>query len=231
MQLTLHKEHIGDCALIRCQGRIVVGEEIRALQLLVEPLSRQTKKVILHLAEVSFIDSAGVGTIVRLFGILRAHGSDLILCELSPFVKRVLEITKLLGVLPVYALEQEAIRCAPGIAQASKGGSAPAKIGIVCADSSHDVLAYLSAVLERSGYDVLTTRHPSDALTLVKVTKPKLLICGPGIQTNPVAIDKLRGGAAGVRFLLLPPDFSAAEAGEAGTNLVDQVRSLIAAKE
>jgi anti-anti-sigma factor len=231
MPLTLQPEKLGDVVVLRCQGRIVAGEEIRSLQLQVEPLSLQTRKVVLHLADVSFIDSTGVGALVRLLGLLRSHGSELNLCRLSPSVERVLQITNLLGVLPCYASEQEAIRASEEVPQFSSDAIAPTKTRIVCTDSSHEVLAYLSALLKRSGYDVLTTRHPSDALTLVKVTRPQILICGPGIQANQLAIEKLRSGAPSVRLLLLPSDFSTAEAGEAGTHLINQIRSLIDARQ
>ena len=148
--------------------------------------------MILDLADVTFLDSAGAGAIVRLFGVLRSHGCELCLCRLSPFAERVLKITNLLSVLPNYATEQEA-RQASRIGQAAPAhAAASAKTKIVCADTSHDVLAYLSALLERSGFEVLTTRHPSDAVTLIKVTGPRLLICGPGMQSNSMGMEKLR---------------------------------------
>jgi anti-anti-sigma factor len=229
MQLTLQKEDLGEVILIRCRGRIVVGEEIRALQEQVEEVPLQGKEVVLELAEVNFIDSAGVGALVRLLGVLRAHGGGLKLCRLSPFVTKVLEVTNLRNVLSCHATEQEAAQAFRNAPQRPKESFEDAKTRIVCTDDSHDVLAYLKALLTRSGYEVLTTRRPSEALTLVKVTRPHLVICGPGMQANEVAMDGLRAGAPGARLLVLPSDFSAADAGHAGTNLVEQVRSLIAA--
>ena len=228
MQLNLQKEALGEVVLIRCRGRIVVGEEIRSLQEHVEQVPIQGKKVVLELAEINFIDSAGVGTLVRLLGVLRAYGGDLKLCRLSPFVTKVLEVTNLRSVLACHATEQEAaqaFRTAPQRTKESFGG---AKTRIVCTDDSHDLLAYLKALLMRFGYEVLTTRRPSEALTLVKITCPDLVICGPGIQANQIAMDGLRAGAPNARLLALPSDFSAADAGDAGTSLVEQVRSLIA---
>ena len=229
MQLTLQQQKLGDVVVVRCTGRIVFGEEIRTLQLQVEPLSRQCGKVVLQLANVTFIDSAGVGALVRLLGLLRSHGCELSLCQLAPFVERVLQITHLLDVIPNHASEQEAIRGSQETSQSANHASAPAKTKIVCTDGSREVLAYLSTLLECAGYEVLTARHPSDALTLVKVTTARLLICGAGIQTNQLEIEKSRSGDPIVRLLHLPSDFSTADAGEAGAKLIDQVRSLMAA--
>src|ERR1700687_4218353 len=110
MQLTLQNHKIDGVVVIRCQGRIVAGAEISSLQLEIETLTRMTKKVVLQLAEVSFIDSAGVGALVRLFGVLRANGGDLKLCQLSPFLLQVLQVTNLLRIFPIYASETEAIQ-------------------------------------------------------------------------------------------------------------------------
>jgi anti-anti-sigma factor len=230
MQLTLQRQKVGDVLVVRCQGRIVAGEEIRSLQFGCEEVPRQACKVVLNLAEVSFIDSAGVGALVRLLGVMRAHGGDLKLCELSPFVARVLQITNLLGTLLSYASEQEAIQAFHEAPQFPKESSEPAKARIVCTDSSNDLLSYLSALLTRSGYEVFTTRHTSDAVTLALVTRPRVVICGPGVQTNEFAMDRLRNKAPNMRLLLLPADFSTTDAGQAGTNLLEQVRSLLASQ-
>jgi ABC-type transporter Mla MlaB component/CheY-like chemotaxis protein len=180
----------------------------------VEPLSRQCGTVVLELANVSFIDSAGVGALVRLLGLLRSHGCELSLCQLAPCVERVLQITHLLDVIPTHVSEQEAIRGSQHTSQSEGHASAPAKTKIVCTDGSREVLAYLTTLLECAGYQVLTARHPSDALTLVKVTNAALLICGPGLQTNQLEIEKSRSGVPVVRLLHLPSDFSTADAGE-----------------
>ena len=95
MELNLYSQKIGDIVVIRCQGRIVVGAEISTLQLELEKLTQLTKKVVLQLGEVSFIDSVGLGALVRQFGVLQAKGGDLKLCQVSPFLLKVLQVTNL----------------------------------------------------------------------------------------------------------------------------------------
>jgi anti-anti-sigma factor len=230
MPFTLEKEMRSEVAVVRCHGRIVAGEEIRSLQQQLYPLSRHGGKTVLDLADVSFIDSAGVGALVGLLGLFRSHGCELILCRLSPQVERVLQITNLVGVLPCFSTEEEAARAPRATASPSPAGVAPAKCRIVCADSSRDVLEYLTALLKRSGYDVLTARHPSDALTMALVTCPQILVCGPSIQEDRHALQKLQSGAPKVRFVLLPPDFSTSDAGEAGSVLIRQIEEIRAPK-
>ena len=109
MQLTLQSHNVGEVVVVRCRGRIVSGDEVRFLQLELDKLTELTKNVVLQLAEVSYLDSGGLGALVRIFGVLRAAGGDLKLCQLSPFVDQVLQATNLLNVFHPYASEKEAI--------------------------------------------------------------------------------------------------------------------------
>ena len=98
MQLILQSQNIEDVTVVRCQGRIVAGAEADALRRELENLTRVRKKVVLQLADVGFIDSAGLGALVRLFGVLQNAGGGLKLCQLSPFILQVLQVTNLLYV-------------------------------------------------------------------------------------------------------------------------------------
>jgi anti-anti-sigma factor len=205
----------------------VVGAEIASLQQELEKLTVLTKKVVLHLGEVTFIDSVGLGALVRQFGVLRAKGGDLKLCMVSPFLLQVLQVTNLLRVFPMHASEEEAIQAFSRGKQFHDETFGASKTRIVCIDPSHDLLAYVSALLKRSGYEVITTRNPSDALLFMRVTKPQILICGPGMQANETAMKGFAELKPSVHLLHLPSDFSTGEAGQAGTNLVNRVRQLL----
>jgi anti-anti-sigma factor len=231
MELSLQNQKIGDIVVIRCQGRIVVGAEISSLQLELEKLTQLTKKVVLQLAEVSFIDSVGLGALVRQFGVLRAKGGDLKLCQVSPFLLKVLQVTNLLRILPIYASEAEAIQAFSKGPQFHEETFGTSRTRIVCIDTSHDLLAYLSALLKRSGYEVITTRNPSDAQMFVRVTKTHVLICGPGMQTNESVLKGFTEANPKVQLMLLPSDFSTAEAGQAGIDLVNRIRSILPSQQ
>ena len=227
MQLTLQSQKIGDVVIVRCKGRITVGAEIAALQQELEKLTVLTKKVVLQLGEVSFLDSVGLGALVRQLNTLRAKGGDLKLCQVPPILMQVLEVTTLVRIFPICETEGDAVLAFSKGAQFQEDTLGDSKTRIVCIDSSHDLLAYLSALLKRSGYEVMTTRNPSDAQLFIKVTRPQLLICGPGIQANGVAMNAFAEIKPKLELLLLPSDFSTAEAGQAGTDLVNRLRSIL----
>jgi len=109
MQLTLQSEKTGDMVVVRCSGRIVRGEEAQFLQREMEKLTERTNKIVLQLAEVNYVDSGGLGVLVRLRGVLREAKGELKVCQLQPFVREVLRVTNMLIVFHPYASEKDAI--------------------------------------------------------------------------------------------------------------------------
>src|ERR1700736_1986283 len=109
MLFSVHSEKVGGVAVIHCQGRLVVSEGVRALQEEVEKHTLETKKYVLDLGAVSYVDSGGLGALVRLMGTLRAHRGDLKLCQVSPFVQNVLRATNLHGLFCIHDTEKEAL--------------------------------------------------------------------------------------------------------------------------
>jgi anti-sigma B factor antagonist len=238
MRLTLTSQIVADVVVIRCQGRIVAGPEVEALQAEVEKQTRipgtnivSSNSVVLQMGETDYIDSSGLGAIVRSLRVLQAAGGDLRLCQLSSPVVRVMEATQLASLFLAYATEQEAIEAftqTPRMADAPVGSS---QARIVCGDTSTDLLAYLHALLTRSGYEVFTSRHIGDAARLVYATRPRLVIWGPGLLALPAgqaAMEQFRRNRPDLQILQLPPEFSTAEAGEAGVDLIKQVQQLTA---
>jgi anti-anti-sigma factor len=230
MRLTLQTQLVDDVAVIRCKGRIVLGLEADALQSELNKQKELRKKIVLNLAEGDYLDSFGLGTLVRELNVLRAAGGDLKLCEVNPSVLKVLQITNLLPVFAPFATEREAIDAFAGGRRSDRGSTEPSKGKILCVDTSPDLLAFVSALLKRAGYEVLTSRYLGEAQTLVSVMRPNVVVCGAGIQKMPAgaeAIEKIRHSMPGLQIVQLPVDFSIAEAGQAGADLVTRLEALL----
>jgi anti-sigma B factor antagonist len=92
------------------EGRIVLGEESNAFREKVKSLlAAGKKKIVLNLAQVSYIDSAGLGTLVATFHSARSQGATLKLTNLGTKFKEVLQVTKLMTVFDTYDTEAAAI--------------------------------------------------------------------------------------------------------------------------
>jgi len=92
-------------------GRIVLGEESAALRALIGDLVKNgQKKILLNLADVHYIDSAGLGHLVATFSSVRKQGGELKLLNLTNKVHDVLQITRLYTVFDVSDNEAAAIK-------------------------------------------------------------------------------------------------------------------------
>jgi anti-sigma B factor antagonist len=97
-------------SVLALDGRIVLGEESNALREKVKSLIAEgKKKTVLNMNNVTFIDSAGLGTLVALHHSARSNGAQLKLCHLGTKFREVLQITKLLTVFDVYDTEAAAV--------------------------------------------------------------------------------------------------------------------------
>ena len=226
MELSFQSQKIGNAFVIRCKGRLIVGPEVSALQSEIDKRSIESKKIVLHLADVNYLDSGGLGALVRIAGSLRSFRGDLKLCEISTQVAQILQVTNLNSVFRTFATESEAIAAFSEGSHAAEVAAHSSKKKVVCVDPSSDMLAYLNALLRRAGYEVFTSRHVSDAVTLVRVTRPSMIIGGPGLHANEAAIEKLRPADPQVHFLLLDAHYSTTEAEQAGSELLSKVHSL-----
>jgi len=91
-------------------GRIVLGEESNALREKIKTLVGEgKKKIVLNMDNVTFIDSAGLGTLVASHHSAKAQGAGLKLCHLGTKFQEVLQITKLMTIFDVYNTEAEAV--------------------------------------------------------------------------------------------------------------------------
>ena len=95
--LTFEIERDGDTAVVKCHGRLVAGTSEELYQE-VKDLLAQTKVVVVDLADLAYVDSSGLGTLVRLHASARKLGCEFKLLHLGKQLRNVLKLTNLLSV-------------------------------------------------------------------------------------------------------------------------------------
>ncbi len=101
---------VADAIIIDLNGRIVAGEEAALLRDSIRGLlDRGEKKIMLNLAEVPYIDSAGIGELVRAYVAIERERGWLKLMSPGRKVLEVLEIVKLDTIFQIYSSEAEAL--------------------------------------------------------------------------------------------------------------------------
>lgn len=88
----------GDATVIRCTGRLTI-EHAEALKDLVKSLIPQSKRIVLDLKDVTWMDSTGLGTVVGLYVSAQKAKCDFLLFHYNHTVKDLLQVTQLLSIL------------------------------------------------------------------------------------------------------------------------------------
>ena len=111
MALRMTDREVNGVTVLEIEGRIVLGEESNSFREKVKTLlAAGKKKIVLNLSNVSYIDSAGLGTLVATFHSARSQGATLKLANLGQKFKEVLQVTKLMTVFDTYENEAAAVQ-------------------------------------------------------------------------------------------------------------------------
>jgi len=109
MALKITSRTVDGVKVVDCAGRIVFGDEASQLRDTIKKELSENNRIVLNLANVSYIDSGGIGTLVSLFTSARNAGGDIKLVNLTKRVGDLLQITKLITVFESYDDEQKAV--------------------------------------------------------------------------------------------------------------------------
>jgi len=97
--------------VLQLEGKIILGEESNSLrERMKNLLAEDRRKIVMNMGNVTYIDSAGLGTLVAAFHSARNHGAVLKLSNLGQKFQEVLQVTKLLTVFEVFDSEAAAVQ-------------------------------------------------------------------------------------------------------------------------
>jgi len=111
MDMNTITRQVSEVTIVDISGRITLGRESAKLRELVsELLSNGHKKILFNLADVSYIDSSGLGHLVSAYTAVRNRGGELKLLKLTKNVHNVMQITKLYTIFDVMDDEAAAVK-------------------------------------------------------------------------------------------------------------------------
>ena len=114
MALKITERVVDGVTVLALEGRIVLGEESNALREKVKSLlAAGQKKVVLNMADVTYIDSSGLGTLVALHTSAKSQGASMKISNLGSKFQEILQVTKLVTVFDTYATEAAAVASFP----------------------------------------------------------------------------------------------------------------------
>ena len=113
--MQIEERVVGEVTILDLKGKITLGEGDEALKDKINSLIQQNRKrILLNLADVPYIDSAGLGEIVRTYTTVSRQGGKLKLLNLTKRIQDLLAITKLLTVFETYESEADAVKSFAG---------------------------------------------------------------------------------------------------------------------
>jgi anti-sigma B factor antagonist len=111
VSVKLTSRQVGDVTVVDAAGRITLGEGASTFREKIRELvNNNSKKILLNLGDVTYIDSSGIGELVSGFTTVTNSGGQLKLVGLSKRVKDLLQITKLYTVFEAFEDEAQAVR-------------------------------------------------------------------------------------------------------------------------
>jgi anti-sigma B factor antagonist len=109
--MQIEERVVNDVTILDLKGKITLGEGDEALKDKINSLMHQNRKrILLNLADVPYIDSAGLGEIVRTYTTVSRQGGQLKLVNLTKRITDLLMITKLLTVFETFESEKDALK-------------------------------------------------------------------------------------------------------------------------
>jgi anti-anti-sigma factor len=216
MLLTLNSRFVGDVYIIRCTGRVILGEEVKALEAALEVGEREFTRFVVDLSEVARLDSIALGLLVRYAERMNKRGGGVRLATPPTFVENLLNMTRLSGLLPSYPTEEEAIlsflKQRPTPEAQEKSGPR-----VLVFDESADLCVFVRTVLSRHGFDVRSTCSFRDAQILLTADGVEYILVGPSTPqlSSETVLRSLAALAPGATALRLDADFKIRDAEEA----------------
>lgn len=111
MGFEINTREINRVTIVDAVGRLTLSDGRTKLRDLIHVLSSDgRKRFLLNLEGVDFIDSDGMGELVRSYSIVRQRGGEMKLARLSERVEKLLELTRLNTLFDIHREEQTALR-------------------------------------------------------------------------------------------------------------------------
>lgn len=109
--MQIDERKVGDVTILDLKGKMTLGEGDELLRSKINSLIQAgAKKMVLNLGDVPYIDSAGLGEVVRTYTTVGRQGGSLKLLNLTKRIEDLLSITKLLTVFETFDNEAEAVK-------------------------------------------------------------------------------------------------------------------------
>jgi len=108
MELKIRKNQ--EVYIVDITGEMDLYNSYKLKELIAKMLERSVKGIILNMEEVEYIDSSGIGALIYICSTLKKNNLKLYITNIHGSVKKVIELTKLMGFFPIAETLEEALQ-------------------------------------------------------------------------------------------------------------------------
>ena len=109
--MQIDERKLGEVVILDLKGKLTLGDGDELLRSKINGLVQAgQKRIVLNLGDVPYIDSAGLGEVVRTYTTVSRQGGTLKLLNLTKRIQDLLAITKLLTVFETFDTENDAVK-------------------------------------------------------------------------------------------------------------------------
>ena len=107
MELKIRKN--GNVYIIDVNGEMDLYNSYKLKELVMKMLEKNVRLFIINLENVDYIDSSGIGALIYICSTIKKKGLKLLIANIHGSVKKVIELSKLMGYFPISSSLEEAI--------------------------------------------------------------------------------------------------------------------------
>ncbi len=108
MELKVRKNK--EVYIVDVSGEMDLYNSYKLKELIMKMLERKIQHIIINLDEVDYIDSSGIGALIYICSTAKKLNLDLFITNIHGSVKKVIELTKLMGFFPIVGSLEEALQ-------------------------------------------------------------------------------------------------------------------------
>jgi anti-sigma B factor antagonist len=108
MELKIRKN--GETYIIDVNGEMDLYNSYKLKELVMKMLEKKVERFIINLQGVDYIDSSGIGALIYICSTVKKMNLRLLIANIHGSVKKVIELTKLMGYFPIAATIEDAVK-------------------------------------------------------------------------------------------------------------------------
>jgi len=106
--MNIHVTEHSEFLTLSMKGRLDISTASMLKEEVMSHLEQGARALILNMAQVDFINSSGLGTLVSILKEVRSSGGRLVLSNLASYVQEIFEITQLTEIFEIFPVEVDA---------------------------------------------------------------------------------------------------------------------------